>query len=564
MSKKPKIAISYIRFSTLEQQKGDSFRRQLAKTQAWCQANNYQLDDTLKLRDLGVSAFRGNNAKTGKLKKFIDLLEAGEIKADALVVESLDRLSRDEVGEALRLFLNILSHGLEIVTLKPAQVFTKQSINDPVNLIMAILEICRGFSESDWKSTRVGDAWHEKKSKDARQGTKITSRCPGWLKLNSDRKSFSFVPAKVRSVKRLIELSKQGVGINTITKMLNNENLPTLMDHAMHWHASSVLKVLNARALYGEYQPRFSNRKMSELHRKPDGEPIADYYPALITKDEYLAIQGGLHSRRQIAGFGQGRQSDTVSFLFPKMLVDVETGATIIREDKGKKAIPCLISSRAKAGIEKRLSFPYPDFEAHFLSWLREVKLDDLSNKKQTDQAKTRLKTVKGMIAEKTKRLQTLAQGLIEDPDIDTLMNAVRDLNSQLKTLKQEEQVLLGETAKNDPTSKAQTLLDTLKNANDDQWAELRSQIRLMLSELIETIRIKMWLDEKCKFLDAEIVFRNGQKRSLLMMCYWKYTKIGSDVPRRELISVSGTSETDISKQVEWHVIDSETARFGS
>jgi hypothetical protein len=56
------IAHSYIRFSTPEQAKGDSLRRQTELAEAYCRRNGLTLDTTLMLRDLGLSAFRGKNA----------------------------------------------------------------------------------------------------------------------------------------------------------------------------------------------------------------------------------------------------------------------------------------------------------------------------------------------------------------------------------------------------------------------------------------------------------------------------------------------------------------------
>ena len=56
-------AYSYLRFSRPEQMRGDSQRRQVTKSQDWADRKKVPLDDSLDLRDLGVSAFRGKNAQ---------------------------------------------------------------------------------------------------------------------------------------------------------------------------------------------------------------------------------------------------------------------------------------------------------------------------------------------------------------------------------------------------------------------------------------------------------------------------------------------------------------------
>ena len=54
-------AYSYLRFSTLEQMSGDSFRRQTAAAEEYAMKHGLELDTSLTFRDLGVSAFRGRN-----------------------------------------------------------------------------------------------------------------------------------------------------------------------------------------------------------------------------------------------------------------------------------------------------------------------------------------------------------------------------------------------------------------------------------------------------------------------------------------------------------------------
>lgn len=52
-------AYSYIRFSTEEQAKGDSLRRQLDLRHEYLKGKDLILDETLTMHDLGVSGFKG-------------------------------------------------------------------------------------------------------------------------------------------------------------------------------------------------------------------------------------------------------------------------------------------------------------------------------------------------------------------------------------------------------------------------------------------------------------------------------------------------------------------------
>ena len=103
-------AYSYIRFSTPEQLKGSSLPRQIELSERYIQTHQLELDTTLNLRDLGVSAFDRSNVTKGSLGIFLKLVQQGKIEPGSyLLVESLDRLSRAQVMDALQIFLEILN-----------------------------------------------------------------------------------------------------------------------------------------------------------------------------------------------------------------------------------------------------------------------------------------------------------------------------------------------------------------------------------------------------------------------------------------------------------------------
>lgn len=94
-SEQPK-AYSYLRFSTPEQQKGDSFRRQTALAEAYCLKRGLVLDDTLKFHDIGVSAFRGMNAVDGHLGRFVEHVRSGEVPQGSFLLgrEPINRIPK--------------------------------------------------------------------------------------------------------------------------------------------------------------------------------------------------------------------------------------------------------------------------------------------------------------------------------------------------------------------------------------------------------------------------------------------------------------------------------------
>src|SRR5262249_43841991 len=126
-------AYSYIRFSYKRQEQGDSIRRQESGAKEWAQRNKDKvraLDTSLK-QDRGAAACRGKNHNRGQsrnnpdlngLEAFLHDVENGRVpKGSYLVVESLDRLTREDVQPALRLILNMTGHGIRIVQLQPVE-----------------------------------------------------------------------------------------------------------------------------------------------------------------------------------------------------------------------------------------------------------------------------------------------------------------------------------------------------------------------------------------------------------------------------------------------------------
>lgn len=110
-------AYSYIRFSTPEQALGDSKRRQVEEARAWAAAHGLRLDE--ELADEGVSGFRGANTRDDSaLGAFLKAVHMGDVpQGSVLIVESLDRLSRDRILAAQNVLTSLLLAGVRIVTL---------------------------------------------------------------------------------------------------------------------------------------------------------------------------------------------------------------------------------------------------------------------------------------------------------------------------------------------------------------------------------------------------------------------------------------------------------------
>ena len=296
------IAYSYVRFSTAEQAKGDSLRRQDDKAKAYADTHGLTLDESLTIRDLGVSAFKGANAEEGNLATFLKAIDEKRIPVGSyLLVESLDRLSREKVLDALQLFIRIINSGVILVSLKDNIEFSKESVDKNfTQLIVCIAYMSRAHEESDAKSMRIADAWNNKRELAKTTGKVMTKNTPFWLRAKDDWTGFEVIEDKAALVKRIFELSASGFGVQKIALLLNKEGLRTGSDAL--WHAGNIAKLLRSRRVIGEAV--FSTFKIVEGKRIPT-DPIPNYFPHVISEKLFYEVRDRLEGLNLTKGGGK-------------------------------------------------------------------------------------------------------------------------------------------------------------------------------------------------------------------------------------------------------------------
>ncbi len=317
-------AYSYIRMSTDVQLKGDSLRRQLEASERYALDNNLELVDSIDgipLKDIGVSGFLGKNTHKGVLAVFLEALQLGKIEPNSvLLIESLDRLSRDKLTEALTQFLNILDHGIEIVTLADNQRYTKEIINhNQGTLIISLTIMFRANEESEIKSKRVRAAWSNKRNNATNKP--MTSRCPAWLRLVDGK--FEVIPEKAAViVMKIFELCISTCGLYGIARYFNENKVPVIGTTEI-WQRSYIHKIITSRAVLGELQPYTT---INGKRHQPAGDPIPNYYPQIIDEDTFYRANAAIARRNKS---GRGRKGKTFSNLFSGLVYCSHCGSRI-------------------------------------------------------------------------------------------------------------------------------------------------------------------------------------------------------------------------------------------
>lgn len=359
-------AYSYLRFSTPEQMRGDSFRRQTLLAQEYARRHGLELDTELTLSDLGVSAFRGRNARTGALGGFLQAMDAGMVpEGSLLLVESLDRVTRQDPWDALPLFQQIINGGVTIVTLQDGKTYSREEMRaNPIRILESLFVMIRANEESATKSRRLKAAWQGKRARAAEKP--LTARAPYWLLLDPINGKFELVEERAAVVRRLFEMALSGVGQHRIAETFNAEGVP-VFGRGQYWHRSYVAKLLGNPAVIGRFIPHTVEYDGSRKTRRPS-EPVEGYFPPIVSRETFENVQAmtsGVSSPLR----GRHASTDQIGNLFGGLTRCPVCGGTMTRVNKGSGGGKTyLVCAKAKAGGGCRYrGVPYQPVEDAFI-----------------------------------------------------------------------------------------------------------------------------------------------------------------------------------------------------
>src|SRR5262249_3629927 len=403
------LAYSYLRFSSPEQEKGDSVRRQTQLREDWLKHHpDVTLDQSLALTDRGKSGYSRDEESFASyaLGQFVEHVRTGRVpKGSSLLVENLDRLSREDVGTATERLLGIVNRAVVVVQLSPVEKEFRKPVNMP-DLMFAIMELSRGNSESEMKSVRVGAAWADKRQSAVERKTQphkrqstvggtmlLTHNLPGWIREENGKLVLN---EHATTVRRIFALAIEGYGAIRIAAMLNKETVPVMSRSVFKgkkvvWNSTVVHHLLTSRAAFGEYQPHQGTHR--SRNRKPVGDPIPDYYPAAVDANTFHAAQASLQSRSKRGAGRTGKHLNLLSGL----LIDARDGGSLTYYHlKGK--VSTVIPVNAKHGKGPTIvSFPAEPLERALRSQLTEIPAREIN---KTSEASLKVESLSGQLAE--------------------------------------------------------------------------------------------------------------------------------------------------------------------
>lgn len=484
-------AYSYLRFSTPEQALGDSERRQVEKAEAWSAAKGIPLDKSYA--DRGKSGFKGTNRKKGALGRFLKQIKAGNIPSGSyLLVEDLDRLSREHPLDSLPLFKEIISAGITIVVLKNNEEFSNATLRadrSGMKMVSLSFELGRASGESARKSDLGIDNWIEKRRLAEQENKPMTVMAPAWIRTittgegRRKERRYELIPERAAVVREMFEWHKAGKGLRTIAKLLNDRKEPNWgrgKGTAKQWHKTYIQKVLSNPAVLGRFQPRRyetitdpENPTEQKQIRVAAGNVLENYYPPVFEKPEDVQLAHEVINkvRARFKGPTGGRIESRVSNLFPGLVYGILPDPTcrIPAPDEPGSApaavIPCRYKRQSKKGhgqyliagvvaankpreVKDHLTaerWPYPSVEFAILKTLEEIDWAAVAGEARTPEQNALALRVAALETRSTE-LQTECDNIglvIRKTPLPTLVRDLAQLEDQKEAIERQTAELL-------------------------------------------------------------------------------------------------------------------------
>ncbi|MYM81786.1 recombinase family protein [Duganella sp. FT50W] len=503
------VAYSYIRFSTVEQIKGDSLRRQTTASVQYAAANGLELDTSLNAQDLGVSAFSGANFESGALGKFITAIDEGRVaRGSYLLVESLDRLSRLPVPDALAIFQAIIGRGVVIVTLTDMAVYSQERLKtDWTPLLIALVSMSRAHEESAVKSQRVKAAWDAKKERVKNNKEVMSTRCPWWLKPSDDKTKYEIIEANAETVRLMYALAKDGMGSWSISRYLNALEIPT-PQHSQRWQNSTVQFNLRNIATIGILQ-------MDQDHngRTTTNTFVEDYYPTIIDKTLFYEVQTGKAERRRMPASGGGRTGQCHNIFKGTAKCGYCGSPMHIRRKPGINTgfLYCAKSLQSASCVG--VSYNVRQLEAEFVKFTRELDLKQVlgegSGKGAVQAKKSELAACAGELEATEAKFKNLLKAVELGGDVSMLVQRMREMEHATVELKKRRHALQAEL---------QSLIsvEQIESSSYENMSALMEQLESKSTELDEKLRLRFrMLTEVQRIVKRLYLFPGGAWHSI-------------------------------------------------
>jgi hypothetical protein len=325
---------------------------------------------------------------------------------------------------------------------------------------------------------------------------------PAWLQVEGGE--IVPIPERVAGVKRIFRLSGDGYGTSRIMRTLMAEGVQPF-GKSGKWNVAYLDKILNDRRVLGEMQPRHTNND-------PAGPIVANYFPPVVSDNEFNLARAGQIARRQKKGTRDRKHVN----VFQSLLVSALDGEGFFLHNRGsaRKTPLILINNAGNSCRAKMQTFPYLVLEKALL-WEALPNLDpaDVLPRTQTESPsvvetlRTRLKSIRADIAG--------LQADLKDAYSKHLSAVLRDKETEEEKVAGELQDELAKSART--VERAWKQLPRLANLIDCEGDTARLRIRPVLRAIVTDARMLVVRRAPWSLAAVQLFFHGSGVRSWLV-----------------------------------------------
>jgi DNA invertase Pin-like site-specific DNA recombinase len=381
-------AILYARFSSDAQALGDSIDRQIRTCTPFIDAKGWTLEAIV--RDEGRSAFKAHHRRAdagmGTLER--EVMEGLHVNK-VLVIERLDRFSRENHSDTYDLIRVLTKNGLSIATVDGDRLYEAYQPIEFASMIELLVRLKMNHEASETKASHGRAKWEKRRSDMIATKKPVTKLCPAWLRMAEDRSCYEIFEDRDKTIRLIFEMADSGMGSLRITKALNERKILPWSRFTNRtpraWSRGTIIRFLQDVSVTGDHQPM----KVVDSKRVPVGEPIRGYYPKIVEADMFARVSTAAADRKAVPG----NKSD-VPNLVAGLAYCAECGAKMtyrhnrraghVRVRDGVEQAPTKSASASllcpiaiDGGCENKRSIAYVSLEKGLIEAVLHLSLDD-------------------------------------------------------------------------------------------------------------------------------------------------------------------------------------------
>ena len=466
---------------------------------------------TQTFADLGVSGFHGANRLRGALADFLRLAKDNRLaEHPVLVLESLDRFSRQEIDESEPDLLSLLKAGVAIHVKFTGQTFTKLSTVDLGDRIQILVALKAAHNYSQQLSERILSAKSRKLDRLAKgEVVNLSDSAPSWICWDKDDHKL-MLNDKADIVKVIFNEYQNGKSLRAIAMQLNADKVPAF--HKGHWTKGTIKYILINPASMGQYKGK------------------DNVFPSAITKEQYTIVNclmlrnaGKWLKKGETAPNGtsmgrRGRNASSIN-IFRGLIRCSDCGGSMSLS-KGRSCYYYRCDSKVNGMCSNNHSVRVPSVEFAVIGGIMQMSPEELING-QDKGISIEISTLTIKRDTLTKKINALLD-LAGDMDTDEIrskiapLKAERDnINTQITTLQNRSNtstkapgaLSLIQTILGAPTAQIESSIDQAIEIIHDQLAnpDIRMQLAQVMPDLIKQITVHGKTDVDVQFVSGAI-----------------------------------------------------------